>query len=112
MARFPWGDNLALDKGWHGRRVGASQSVLLPHHTTSRFGQAQVHYPATAYMHSRTTQMAENVRVRTTRLIKSIRKDRPQSIIQCTLRHDPLVLVCLCESDNHAVIPGKDGEQA
>jgi hypothetical protein len=53
--------------------------------------------------------MTENVCVRTACLLKSIREDRQQTVIKCTLRHDPLFVGCLGETDHLAVIPGEDG---
>jgi hypothetical protein len=40
------------------------------------FADREIHDPAAAYMRARSTQMTENVRVRTACLLKCIRKDK------------------------------------
>jgi hypothetical protein len=53
----------------HLLRVGAAEPFLFGHVNISRFTQAQVNGPATTYMRARSTKMAENACVRTSRLL-------------------------------------------
>jgi pilus assembly protein Flp/PilA len=53
--------------------------------------------------------MTENVRVRTSRLLQSIRQDREPPVVQSGRRQVTFLVGDLGEADHSSVIPGEDG---
>src|SRR6185312_14131754 len=92
----------------HRPGISGLQPLLLSHAGTSRFAQAQIHRPTSPDVRSRSTEMTEDVRVRTTRLLKSIREDRQPAIVQGACRQVPLVIGSLGKSDDRDVVPDQD----
>jgi hypothetical protein len=89
-----------------GLHPTATATIL---NTESRILTVNESQPASTYMRPRPAEVAENIRIRATRLLKSIREDREPPVIQHARRQVPLVVGGLGEADHGGIIPGENG---